>query len=348
MGFAQTDLQPAAIVKLTKSEPITVKQLRTETEKLIRDTLGQTLQRQPTAAEVNSAVQNLTMAERRQVLDVMINEKLALQAAERDKITVSENEINQQFQRLRANMAQASGRQPTDDEFAMAIKNQTGQDLSAFRDQLRRQALVQRYLMSKKGDIIEAVRKPTDAEILLYYNNNKAQMVRPDTVRVSMIQVPFGSSAADRTKARDLANRLVQEIGSNPTKFDEAVIKSQSQGSGYQGGDAGYLPRSPQVQQALGQELMNVAFSLKQGEISRLVESPQGFHILKVTESYEMKILELNDMIQPGNSTTVRNYILQGLSQQYEEETLARASQELVTELRKGNPFQVFDNNLNW
>jgi hypothetical protein len=86
-----------------------------------------------------SAGRNLTTEERRQVLDVMINEKLALQAAERDKVSVSEGELNQQIQQLRSAMAQTAGRQPTDPEFAAAVMNETGLDLAAFREQIRRQ-----------------------------------------------------------------------------------------------------------------------------------------------------------------------------------------------------------------
>ncbi|GHV63716.1 hypothetical protein AGMMS49587_14590 [Spirochaetia bacterium] len=347
-GFAQTDLQPAAIVKLTKSEPITVKQLKGETEKLVRETLMQNLRRPPTAAEINTAIQALTAAEKRQVLDVMINEKLAIQAAERDKVTISDNEVNQQLQQLRSQMAQAAGRQPTDAEFALAIKNETGLELSAFRDQIRRQGLVQKYLMSKKQNVLEGVKTPTEADILTFYNNAKAQFVRPETIRFSMIQVPFGANAADRTKARDLANRLFREIGASPTKFDEAVLRGQAPNSGYQAGDAGFMPRQTETQQVMGMEFINTAFSLKQGEVSKLIEGAQGFQIIKVTETYDQKFLALDDMVQPGTRITVRDYITQGLSQQYQQEILERATQELVTELRRGNPFQVFENNLNW
>jgi parvulin-like peptidyl-prolyl isomerase len=333
-GFAQTDLQPVAIVRLTKSEPITVKQLKVEVEKMEKQ-----------------AGRSLTSAERKQVLDVMINEKLAIQAAERDRITVSENELNQQIQQLRTNMAQAAGRQPTEAEFATAVRNETGLEMPAFRDQVRRQYLVQKYLMSKKQNLLESAKAPTEDEIVTFYNNAKSQFVRPETVRLSMILVPFGANAADRTKARDLANRLVQEIGSNAAKFDEAVMKGQSPGSGYQSGSS-YLPRTPQAQQTLGQELINVAFSLKQGEISRLVESPQGYHILKVTETYDVKILNLDDVISPDSRVTVRNYINQGLGQQRQQAVIDRAQQELINELRVGSDrketFQVFENNLKW
>jgi parvulin-like peptidyl-prolyl isomerase len=325
---AQTDLQPAAIVRLTKTEPITVKQLRTEVERM-----------------ETQARRKFGPTERRQILDVMINERLAIQAAERDRITVTDNEVNQQIQQLRDQLRQSLGRAPTDAEFAKAIVDETGLELAALRDQIRRQGIIQRYLVSKKQDILQSVRAPTEAEIVDFYDNNKTQFVRPDTVRLSMILVPYGQ---DRTRARALADRLVREIGSSASRFDEAVLKAQAPDSGYQGGDAGYLPRNDQAQQRVGQDLLRTAFNLKQGEVSSLVESPQGYNILKITETLEMKALGLDDMAQPGTRTTVKKYIEDYLSQQRQQEVLAKAQQELVTELRTGNPFQVFEANLNW
>ncbi|GHV89142.1 hypothetical protein AGMMS50267_15020 [Spirochaetia bacterium] len=327
-GFAQTDLQPVAIVRLTRSEPITVKQLKGEVEKMEKQ-----------------AGRPLTAAEREQVLDVMINEKLAIQAAERDKITVSDNELNQQIQQLKTAMAQSLGRQPTDAQFAEAVRSETGLDMPAFREQIRRQYLVQKYLMSKKQNVLESAKAPTENEIITFFNDNKAQFVRPETVRISMIRVPFGDNAAAKTRARDLANKLIQEIGSNAAKFDDAVMKGRTPGSGYESGST-YLPRTPQAQQTLGQEPINVAFGLKQGEISRLVESPQGYLILKVTETYEMKFLNLDDLVEPGSTVTVKNYINQGLIQQQQQEVIDRAQKELVAELRTGRSFEVLDKNL--
>jgi parvulin-like peptidyl-prolyl isomerase len=331
MAAAQTDLQPAAIVRLTKSEPITVKQFRMEVEKMEKQ-----------------AGRSLNATERRQILDVMINERLAMQAAERDRVTVSENELNQQVQQLRSQMAQSLGRQPTDPEFAAAIKNETGLDLPAFRDQLRRQYVVQKYLLSKKQNLIQSVQAPTDADILNLYNLSRAQFVRPETVRFSMIQVAYGETPADKAKARGLADQLVREIGSNPAKFDEAVIRAQGAGSGYQGGDGGYLPRNIQAQQVVGAEFMTVAFSLKQGEVSNLIENKEGYQIIKITETYEQRNLELNDIFQLGTRVTVRDYISNSLLQQRQQAAVEKASQELVSELRTGNPFQIFENNLTW
>ena len=346
--FAQSDLQPVAIVRLTKSEPITVKQLKGELEKMAWQNLAPTLRRVPTAAEVNRAAQNATVADRRQILDMMINERLALQAAERDRLTITDTELNQQIQQLKTQMAQTIGRQPSEDEFAQAIKNETGQDYPVFREQLKRQATVQKYLMSKKENQFRSIQEPTEADIVNYYNLSKAQFIRPDTVRFSMIQVPYGADAAAKTKAKELADRLMREIGTSASKFDEAVMKGQAPNSGYQAGDGGYLPRNVQAQQAAGAEFINTAFSLKQGEVSKLIEGIQGYQIIKITETYAQKSLELDDIVQPGSRATVRQFIGQNLFQQRQQETLARATNELVTELRTGNPFQIMEANLNW
>jgi len=329
--FAQADLQPAAIVNLIKSEPITVKQFRTEVERVEK-----------------SARRSLSDKERRDVLDSMINERLAIQAAEKEKISVSENEVNQQINQLKNQLAQQIGRQPTDAEFATVIKNETGLELPAFRDQSRRQLLTQKYLMTKKQSVFDNIKTPTDADIVSAYNLTKAQFVRPDTVRFSMIQVEYGQDAASRTKAKDLADKLVKEIGSSPPKFDEVVQRGLAPNSGYQAGDAGYLPRNMEAAQVVGQDFITVAFNLKQGEVSKLMEGVRGYQIIKVTETYAQKNLELDDIFQLGTRMTVRDYIGNSLLQERQMEALAKATQELVAELRAGKTFQIFERNLNW
>jgi len=330
-GFAQADLQPAAIVNLTRSEPITVKQFRTEVERLEK-----------------SIRRSLSDKERRDVLDSLINERLAIQAAEKDKITVSENEVNQQINQLKTQMVQALGRQPTDAEFAAAIKNETGLEFSAFRDQARRQLTTQKYLMSKKQSSFENIKVPTDADITSAYNLTKSQFVRPDTVRFSMIQIEYGPDAASKSKAKELADKLSKEINSSPSKFDEVVLRGQAPNSGFQAGDGGYLPRNMEAAQVVGQDFITIAFNLKQGEVSKLMEGVRGYQIIKVTETYAQKNLELDDIFQLGSRITVRNYIGNSLLQERQMEALTKATQELVAELRSGKTFQVFEKNLTW
>jgi parvulin-like peptidyl-prolyl isomerase len=334
--FAQTDLQPAAIVRLTKSEAITVKQFRTEVDNFQKSS-GQVLSRE----------------QQRQLLDSMIDRKLIMQAADRDRLLVTENEVNQQIQQYRTSLSQQLGKQATEAEFATAIRQQTGMEIPAFKEQIRQQMVLQKYILTKKDALIKTLKEPSETDIVNFYNMNKAQFIRPDTVRFSMIQIRFVDQAgrvdtSAKTKAKDLGDRLIREIGSNPSKFDEAVTKGQAPSAGYQAGDGVYLERTAQSQQRVGTDFINIAFGLKQSEVSRLIESPTAYHIIKVTGTYEQKFLILDDILQLGTSVTVRQYIANGLYQQRQQELLDQATKEVSTELRKGNPFQIYENNLTW
>jgi len=331
LGFSQSNMQPAATVNLIRTEQITVGQLRTEVERM-----------------ETAASRTLTQPERLQVLDVMINERLVMQAAERDRISITENELNQQIQQLRGVMAQQLGRQPTDAEFAQAVRNESGLDIATFREQLRRQMIVQKYLVTKKGDLINSITNPTDAEIHTEYNLLRSELVRPETIRFSMIQVAYGPDAASRSSARTLADRLKREIGTDPSKFDEVMARSVAPNSGFQAGDAGYIPRNQEARQVLGQSFIDAAFSLRQGQVSNVIEGEQGFQIIKVTENYSVRQLELTDIVQLGTRITVRDYIGQLMLTQRQQAILAQASQEIVSELRTNRSFQIIENNIRW
>ena len=332
-GFAQTDLQAVATISLTKTESISVKQLRTEVERMEKGT-----------------GRPLSQSERLDLLNVMINERLAVQGAEKDRVTITENEVNAQIQELRNSMAQTIGRQPTDAEFSKAILDNSGMDLTTFRDSLRRQMITQKYLMTKKDSIFKAIKLPTEEEIRSAYTLNKASFVRPETVRFSMIQVPYGADAAARTKAKALADNLAREIGTSASKFDEVVVRGQTANSGYQAGDGGYMPRTADAQMVVGQNFLNTAFSLKQGEVSKLMEGVPGtgYQIIKLTESYGMKTLELSDIVQLGTNMTVRDYIGNAMLQERQQLALAQATQELVADLRKASTIRIFENNIKW
>jgi parvulin-like peptidyl-prolyl isomerase len=219
--------------------------------------------------------------------------------------------------------------------------------MAAYREQIRRGLVVQKYMLSKKKSDIDGIHAPTEEDIIGYYNANRTEFTRPETVRFSMILVKFGDN---RTESRSRIDRLAVELGGNAQKFDEAVMKSRAAGStlGYQGGDAGYLPRNAQSMQVMGTELVNLAFTLRVNEVSRVLETPQGFVIVKVTETYPIKILEMDDVYQLGYGLSVHDYIGRGILQMRQQQTLARIQQELVAELRTGNPFQIIEANLNW
>ena len=337
-GFSQADLQPAAIVNLTKSEPITVRQLRTEVERMERST-----------------GRRLTNDERREVLDAMINEKLAIQAADRDKITVSENDVNTRINQLKGQMGMVLGRPPSDAEFATAVKNETGLELPAFREQLKRQLIVQKYLMTKKESNFNAIKAPTEEEIRSRYELTKTQYIIPETVVFSLIEVPYGPDSASRTRAKELADRLAREIGSNPNQFEVVAARAQMPNSGYQTMSRITMPRNLEAQSQVGESFMNTAFTLNLNDVSRVIEGQGSYQIIKITSKTVMMHLGLNDIV-PGitmadgkTPVSVRDGIGTTILQERHMETLAKATEELITELRAGGrTFTVYERNLTW
>jgi parvulin-like peptidyl-prolyl isomerase len=325
--FAQNEMQTVATVRLTKTEPISVKQLQNEVA------LMETQAKRP-----------LTVDEKNQVLESMINQRLVLQAAERDKVTISDGELTQQIERIRTSYARTLGRQPTEAEFTQVIRSQFDLDMPSFREQYRKQLVMEKYLVSKNQGLLESPAAPTATEIQDFYDLNKASLVRPDTVRLSLIQVPFGD---DKAKAKSLADSLAREIGTDPAKFDEVALR-QSRESGFMAGDAGYLPKNPQGEQLVGPVVLRTAFSMKQGQVSGTIEGLRAYQILKVTESYEQKQLTLDDVLDLESKTTVRQYISGGIAQNKQVVIITQAQQTLYDELRKGNPFTIDRRYIPW
>lgn len=327
--FAQADLQPVAIVKLAKTEPITVRQYRSELAKM--------------EAQAKRA---LTGEEKRQVLDLMIDERLVLQAAERDRVAVTDNEVNQQVQQMRMMMSQQLGRELTQKEFETALKNEAGIDYATYKEGIKKQLIAQKYLMSKKRADFEAMKPPSAEEIQSAFELNQTKLVRPYTVKASMILVQPDGSADGQKKARDLADKLAAEIGKDPTVFDQVALRSRTPNAGYQADTGAIVPRIPEVHDMFGSTFVTKLFALRIDEVSTVVETPRGFIIAKPIEIYGQKMLTLDDPYQPGARATVREYLGNQLLQKKQAAVLEKATRDLMDELRKGTPYQIFEKNL--
>ena len=307
-GQLQLDLQTVAIVRLSKTENITVKQFKEYVQWL---TITKALSTQNSNAQ-------LTDSEKRLALDELGNQFLACQAAEQDKITVTNLDIDQYFEKsmnnFSAGLGQMLGRTPTDAEIDTELRNKTGMTRASFKELIRRTLITENYLRKKKAPLFDSIKQPTEAEITTIYNEVKGKsifengFIRPDTVRVRVLFAPF-RNAGEKTAAQTTANNLSRQIGSDPSKFDEAVQDSGKPNSGYIFGDA-FVYKHEQSRQAMGADFVDTVFKLKQGEVSRVVERPDGFYIIKVTETYRSRTLTLDDIYNLEDSrATVRQTI---------------------------------------
>ncbi|MDR2313437.1 MAG: peptidylprolyl isomerase [Spirochaetaceae bacterium] len=341
--FGQIDLQAVAIVRLSKTEQITVKQFKEYVSWL-------SISKAMTTGNANA---KLTETERRQALDELSNQFLACQAAEQERITVTDREINQYFDQsitaFSGGLAQELGHTPTDAEINTHLQNRTGMSRASYRELMRRTLITENYLKVKKQPLFDAIAPPAETEVQTVYNEVKGKSIfengftRPDAARIRMLVVPI-RNAGEKSAAQTTANNLSRQIGSDAGRFDEAARDFRKPNSGYISADT-FVYKHDRMRQAMGANLVDTVFGLKQGEVSRLLERPEGFYIVKVMETYRGKILALDDIynLEDPNARTVRQTIAAAEVQRRFMTVLQQASEELVADLRKRGSVQILD-----
>ncbi len=134
---------------------------------------------------------------------------------------------------------------------------------------------------------------PTEGEIKYYYDEHKRDFWQEKKVRARHIlfKVPPGASKEDVEKIRKKAEKVLKMAKEGKDFAKLAKKYSQDPGSAKNGGDLGFFTYKTMVK-----PFSEVAFSLKPGEISDLVRTPYGFHIIKVEEVKKAKTLPLKDV----------------------------------------------------
>jgi peptidyl-prolyl cis-trans isomerase D len=129
-------------------------------------------------------------------------------------------------------------------------------------------------------------------EIDEYYKNFSEEFWEPRKVhaRHILINVNQGAKDEDKKEAKKKAEEVLSLIkGGKPFEL-MALMYSQDQATAKEGGDLGFLPRGQMIK-----EFDNVAFDLKPGEVSGVVETKFGFHIIKVEETKEERTKPLEE-----------------------------------------------------
>ena len=118
----------------------------------------------------------------------------------------------------------------------------------------------------------------SEAEVKAWYDGHKDRYEQSEERRASHILIAIKADA-DKEKAKAKAEEVLQEVQKSPAKFAELAKKySEDTGSAKDGGDLGYFGHGMMVK-----AFEDIVFKQKDGEISGLVESDYGFHIIKLT-----------------------------------------------------------------
>jgi peptidyl-prolyl cis-trans isomerase D len=134
----------------------------------------------------------------------------------------------------------------------------------------------------------------TDDDIARYYEQNKNRFGQPERRRAShiMIEVPASATEAQRKAARAKADDIARQAAANPSGFADLARKlSQDAGSASKGGDLGWI--SPGM---LTPALQKAIDGLSKGQVSGVVESPYGLHVLMLTDLQPAQIKPLSEV----------------------------------------------------
>ena len=131
-------------------------------------------------------------------------------------------------------------------------------------------------------DSVENTIHINEADLKSYYEQNQSRYATKEERRAShiLLTVPANATAAEREKIKAQATALLEQVKKNPASFADVARKnSQDPGSAAKGGDLDFFARGAMVK-----PFEDAAFSLKKGEISDLVSSDFGYHIILLTD----------------------------------------------------------------
>ncbi len=207
---------------------------------------------------------------KKDILDGLIEREVLYQESQKAGIKVSDEKVNEQ-------LAGIQKRFPSEEEFkkALASMNLTEDEV---RTQIQRGLAIRELIEQKVASKIVI----SDEDTKAYYDKNPQLFKQPEQVKASHILIKVEPTADEAAKAA--ARKKIQDIQQKLKDGRDfaALAREYSEGpSGAKGGDLGYFSRGQMVK-----PFEDTAFAMKPGEVSDLVETRFGYHLMKV---YEMK-----------------------------------------------------------
>jgi len=249
-----------------------------------------------------------------QTIERMITEILLDQEVKEQRIVVAEKEINEHIKEMIAKQGLSI------EDFTELVKA-SGQDLDEVKQRLRRGLGYQEVMQRQFGDKINI----TEDQAREYYSQNQTQYQKPEQVRASHILIKPDTSDPNidpndaKTHARATAEELLKQI-KDGADFGELVKKHSDCPSSQRGGDLNFFSRDQMVP-----PFEKAAFALEVGQVSDVVQTQFGYHIIKLTDrklattlTFEQARAEILEMLNNKKQAEI--------AQQYIESLKAKAT----------------------
>ena len=240
----------------------------------------------------------------RSILEDLIGFKLLAQEAKARKVAIPDADVD-------ARIAQIKGQFPSEDIFMQMLVDRK-MTLEQVKADAREDMAIGQMIEGEIAGRLEV--KPEQVQD--FYAKNPDQFQQPERVRAShiLIPVPENADAAAKAQARAKAEQVLKEVKAGGDFGALAKQHSSDPGSAANGGDLGFFQQGQMVG-----PFNDVAFSLKPGATSDLVETQFGFHIIRVAEKEAPRTVPL-DEVRPQ----VEQY-LQNMNRQQQTEAFVNA-----------------------
>ncbi len=241
---------------------------------------------------------------RKDILENMINRELLYQYALKEGFKADPEEIEAQF-------AELKGQFPDEEQFKQVIERMKTTE-EQLKGQIRQRLVVQKFIEERISKDIEI----TDKEVKEFYGSNQEMFQQPEQIHARHILIKSEPDAteADKAEARKKIGD-VQEKVEKGGDFAE-LAKEHSEGpSSDRGGDLGFFGRGQMVK-----AFEDAAFALEAGEVSDVVETQFGYHLIKKEEGKPASTLEYEK---------VKDRLQDLLKQQKVQEKLAGQIEEI-------------------
>jgi peptidyl-prolyl cis-trans isomerase C len=218
---------------------------------------------------------------RREAMDLMIEQELIRQAAVKQGIEVSAEEID-------AAMVEVRDPFKSPDDFRRRLQTE-GFTEDSYRAYLGRMIAASKYL----DGIRAGVPAVGDAELEAYYHDNEYRLTLPEQVRVRHILItwkPMGT-LDDRLAVRSKMAPILERARQGEDFAALAGQYSEDAATAGNGGDTGFFHRGE-----MAPAFEEAAFTLQAGEVSDMVETSFGIHILRQEERKAARLLPLDEV----------------------------------------------------
>ena len=233
------------------------------------------------------------------VLNGMIDIEAVCEQAKKEKLVPTTDEVNKAFNNLKKNI-------DSDEEYEKKLED-LGISDKCIKNQVEKTLIIQKYAENFDKNV-----KITDEEMKKYYEEHKKDYYK-DEVKASHILISTVDdngnplSEAKKKEAKKKAEEVLKKAKSGEEFSELAKEYSDDPGSAANGGDLGYFTKGQMVQ-----PFEEAAFSLKPGEISGLVESEYGYHIIKVYDKIDEQ-LPFDDVKDEIKNTLIQNKYMENI-----------------------------------